>query len=147
MESFDRLRDMMYRELDEISEKTAFAARDFDSLQKITDIIKNLDKIEMLEGESQAAYDDEHFMRGKSRGANYLAESMGRTSRTGEWQARGEYGRDGSMTSNRHMVRSHYSRADVKDHMIDQLQSMISNADSEESRQALERCMTSLQNT
>ncbi len=34
-----------------------------------------------------------------------------------------------------------------KDHMIDQLQSMISNADSEESRQALERCMTTLQNT
>ena len=50
MESLHKLKKMMCRELDEISNKGDMSAGDLEAVHKLTDTIKNIDKIMYLEG-------------------------------------------------------------------------------------------------
>lgn len=81
-----------------------------DTLNKITDTIKNIDKIEMLDTESY-----------------------------GDWEARGRYSRDdynrhGGMSYGRHYVRGHYSRDDFKSRSVERLRELARSADGKEKR-------------
>lgn len=78
MKSMYDLRDMLCKELDEITRKGELGAGDLDIVHKLTDTIKNIDKIEMLE-------DDGYSQR--------------RYSRDGDWEAdmRGTYGKGSLM--------------------------------------------------
>ena len=49
MKSMYNLRDMLCKELDEIARKGELGAGDLDIAHKLTDTIKNIDKIETLE--------------------------------------------------------------------------------------------------
>lgn len=117
------LRNMLCEELDELARKGDLGAGDLDIAHKLTDTIKNIDKIEMLE-------DDGYSQR--------------RYSRDGDWEAdmRGTYGK-GSSYARRgtHYVRGHYSRDGARDDMKRQLQEMLNNADDESIRKAIQRCM------
>ena len=53
MESLHKLKKMMCRELDEISNKGDMSAGDLEAVHKLTDTIKNIDKIMYLEGGSE----------------------------------------------------------------------------------------------
>lgn len=165
MESLDKLCDMLYKEIDEIAQKPSLSSGDLDTVHKLTDTVKNIFKIEMLdeEGQSESSYGYPRgtSYRGYSRDTAPRGYSRGMSSRRGysgdgEWEAQGEYSRgrysrDGGMSRGesygRHYVRGHYSRDDVKDHMIKQLESMMGKANTEESRQALEQCMDALENS
>ena len=68
MESLHKLKKMMCRELDEISNKGDMSAGDLEAVHKLTDTIKNIDKIMYLEG-------DNEYSRG------------------GDWDALGRYSR------------------------------------------------------
>ena len=134
MEYMDKLRDKLCDELDEIARKPEMGAGDLEIIHKLTDTIKNLGKIEMLEedgGYSQAG-DWEADMRGTyGRGSSYRGrkrDSMGRYSREG----RG--GRGG------------YSRHDAKDAMMEQMEMLMDQAGSEREREAIRRCMGQLEN-
>ena len=133
MEYMDKLRDKLCDELDEIARKPETGAGDLEIIHKLTDTIKNLDKIEMLEdgGYSQAG-DWEADMRGTyGRGSSYRGrkrDSMGRYSREG----RG--GRGG------------YSRHDAKEAMMEQMEMLKDQAGSEREREAIRRCMGQLEN-
>ena len=133
MEYMDKLRDKLCDELDEIARKGELGAGDLEIIHKLTDTIKNLDKIEMLEdgGYSQAG-DWEADMRGTyGRGSSYRGrkrDSMGRYSREG----RG--GRGG------------YSRHDAKEAMMEQMEMLMEQAGSEREREAIRRCMGQLEN-
>ena len=93
------LKDMLCAELDEIGKKGEMSAGDLETVHKLTDTIKNIDKIVMLE-------DD-----GYSRDEDY--------SRDGDWgtNMRGNYGR------------GHYSRDDARDSMMRKLEDMLRNVD------------------
>ena len=116
------LRDMLCKELDEISRKGELGAGDLEIAHKLTATIKNIDKIEMME-------DD-----GYSRDGDY--------SRGGDWQAdmRGTYGR-GSSYARRgtHYVRGHYSRADSMEHLREQINDMMRETDDDRVKEALRR--------
>lgn len=133
MEYMYELKDKLCKELDEIARKPEMGAGDLEIIHKLTDTIKNLDKIEMLEdgGYSQAG-DWEADMRGTyGRGSSYRGrkrDSMGRYSREG----RG--GRDG------------YSRHDAKEAMMEQMEMLMDQAGSEREREAIRRCMGQLEN-
>ncbi len=117
----DKIREMLCAEADEIVEKGVLSAGDLETLHKITDTIKNVNKIEMLEeGEYSQLYpmDDGY-------------------DRDGGWEARGTYGRTGGRYSrtaydrgnsyaNRGMryVRGHYSRAEAEDELMQKLREM-----------------------
>lgn len=116
------LRNMLCDELDELARKGDLGAGDLEIAHKLTDTIKNIDKIEMME-------DD-----GYSRDGDY--------SRGGDWRAdmRGTYGR-GSSYARRgtHYVRGHYSRADSMEHLREQINDMMRETDDDRVKEALRR--------
>ena len=122
------LKEKLCEELKEIARKGELGAGDLEIVHKLTDTIKNLDKIEMLEehGDYSRAGDWEADMRGTyGRGSSYRGrkrDSMGR------------YSRDGRM----------YSRTDVKEHMMDQIEDMMSGANERE-KEILRRAMEQLE--
>lgn len=119
------LREMLCEELDEYNRdaKNGLNERTLDTVHKLTDTIKNIDKIMMLE-------DDDY-------------------SRSGEWEAdmRGNYGRTenynrGNSYANRgrHYVRGHYSRGDGRERMISDIETMMQEATGTE-RDAYKRAL------
>ena len=134
MEYMYELKDKLCKELDEIARKPEMGAGDLEIIHKLTDTIKNLDKIEMLEddgGYSQAG-DWEIEGRAYNRGSSYARrkrDSMGR------------YCRDGRM------MRGGYSRHDAKEAMMDQMEDLMAQAGSEKEREAIRRCMNQLENS
>lgn len=124
------LREMLCEELDEYNRdaKNGLNERVLDTVHKLTDTIKNIDKIMMLED--------------------------GDYSRTGEWEAdmRGSYGRTenysrGNSYANRgqHYVRGHYSRGDGRERMISDIENMMQDATGTE-RDAYKRVRDILSN-
>ena len=124
------LREMLCEELDEYNRdaKNGLNERVLDTVHKLTDTIKNIDKIMMLED--------------------------GDYSRTGEWEAdmRGSYGRTenysrGNSYANRgqHYVRGHYSRGDGRERMISDIKNMMQDATGTE-RDAYKRALDILSN-
>ena len=122
------LKEKLCEELEEIARKQEMSAGDLEAAHKLTDTIKNIDKIEMLEedGGYSRAGDWEADMRGTyGRGSSYRGrkrDSMGR------------YSRDGRM----------YSRADAKEHMMDQIEDMMGGANERE-KEILRRAMEQLE--
>ena len=134
MEYMHDLKDKLCKELEEIARKPEMSAGDLEAVHKLTDTIKNLDKIAMLEdgdGYSQAG-DWEMEGRGSyNRGSSYRGrkrDSMGRYSRDGR------YGPTTRM----------YSRAEAKDGMMAQLEDMMDHA-SEQERTILRQAMDKLE--
>ena len=132
MEYMHELKDKLCDELDEIARKGELGAGDLEIVHKLTDTIKNLDKIEMLEdGEYSQAGDWEMEGRGSySRGSSYRRkrDSMGRYSREGRGSRGG------------------YSRHDAKEAMMEQMEMLMDQAGSEREREAIRRCMGQLEN-
>ena len=136
MDYMHELKEKLCDELEEIARKGEFSAGDLEAVHKLTDTIKNLDKIEMLEdgGYSQAG-DWEIEGRAYNRGNSYARrkrDSMGRYSRDGRMM-RGGY-RDGRM----------YSMAEAKDDMMEQIEDMMDGANEKE-KAILRRAMTELE--
>ena len=133
MEYMYELKDKLCRELDEIARKPEMSAGDLETVHKLTDTIKNLDKIEILE-DGGYSRDGDWEMEGRGsyeRGASYRGrkrDSMGRYSRDGR------YGPTARM----------YSRADAKDDMMAKLEDMMGSA-SEQERAILRQAMDKLE--
>lgn len=122
MKALYELRDMLCSELDEIAHKGEMSAGDLETVHKLTDTIKNIDKIEMLESDGY--------------------------SRDSDWDVsmRGGYGRGSSYArSRRHYVRGHYSRDDGRDAMLRRVQEMMDDADDSD-REIISRCYDALKN-
>ena len=130
MEYMHELKEKLCDELEEIANKGELGSGDLEIIHKLTDTIKNLDKIEMLEdgGYSQAG-DWEMEGRGSyARGSSYRNQRR---------DSRGRYSRDrGRM----------YSRADGKEHMMEQMEMLMEQAGSEREREAIRRCMGQIEN-
>ena len=136
MEHIHELKEKLCDELEEIANKGELGAGDLEIVHKLTDTIKNLDKIEMLEdgGYSQAG-DWEIEGRAYNRGNSYARrkrDSMGRYSRDGRMMRSGY--RDGRM----------YSRAEAKDDIMEKIEDMMGDADEKE-KVILRRAMTELE--
>ena len=150
MEYIEKIKKMLCKELDEYAMKSKISGSDLDMIWKLTDTVKNLDKIEMLEDEggySEArgrgrsymhgsSYDDDMmYSERRGRGRNARRDSMGRYS--------SEDGMSYDDYSEARMDRR-YSRDDAKDHMMSKLGSMMEDADPNE-REVLKDCMRKLE--
>lgn len=152
MKALYDLKNMLCEELDKIAKKRELTAGSLETVHKLTDTIKNIDKILMLEED-----DEGYSERGRRR------DSMGRYSRDdgmdysrgrgGNWDAQGSYGgghsydEGGSSYANRgqHYVRGHYSRDDGKDRMMHTFGELMEDANPEQ-RRIIERAMNELRN-
>ena len=148
MEYIEKIKKMLCKELDEYAMKSKLSMADIDVIHKLTDTVKNLDKIEMLEddgGYSEA--------RGGMRGRSYMygssydddmmySERQGR-GRNARRDSRGRYSSDMDDYSEARMDRR-YSRDDAKDHMMNKLGEMMTSAD-EEQREILKDAMRKIE--
>ena len=147
MEYIEKIKKMLCKELDEYAMKSKLTMSDLQPVHLMTDIIKNLDKIEMLEdGDSYDGYSEMReypYMGGSSyargRGRYAKRDSMGRYSSEG-----GSYDDGSSYDDYSERADRRYSRDDAKDHMMNKLGSMMENADPNE-REILKDCMRKLE--
>ena len=124
---------------------------DLDYVHKITDTIKNIDKIEMLEDGGYSEATD--FMgEGRMYGTSYARrkrDSMGRYSRDGGMSYEGgssyDDGRGGMNTSRGGNRGGGYSREGAKADMIDKAEEMMEMASTERERQAIREFIKKLE--
>lgn len=148
MEKLHELKDKLWEELDELAEKRDMGAGDLELAHKLTDTIKNINKICMLEGEdgySQEGGDGGSYGRGSSyanRGKHYV---RGHYSRDG-----GSYdGGDGGYSSRRVGGRGRggrrgYSRDDGRSEMMEHLEMALDSAN-EQDREDIKRFMREIE--
>lgn len=136
MEKLHELKEKLWSELDELAEKRDMGAGDLEVVHKITDTIKNIDKICMLEEEGgySEAVDGMDYGRGSSyanRGKHYV---------------RGHYSRDGNRNgySMRRDSRSRYSRDDGRSEMMEHLEMAMDSA-TDQDRETIKRFMRQLE--
>lgn len=130
----EKLKEKLFEELDEISRKPEMGAGDLEVIHKITDTIKNIDKICMLEdGEYSESVDGGDYGRGASyanRGKHYV---------------RGHYSRDGrDGYSVRRDSRGRYSRDDGRSEMMEHLEMAMDSA-TEQDKETIKRFMRQLE--
>lgn len=119
MEYMYELKDKLCKELDEIANKGELGAGDLELIHKLTDTIKNIEKIEKL---SEGGYSHD-YSRDYDRDSSYRRkrDSRGRYSR--------DYGRD-------------YSEA--RDDMIGRMEDMLRNASGKD-KETIRRYMEQLE--
>ena len=131
MHEMMKLRDMMEHELKEYSDKPKMSAGDLEVVHKLTDTIKNIDKICMMDetGEYSQAGDME-MMRRYDRGNSYAM--------------RGRYSRDDgySMAARKRDSMGRYSRDG--DEMMARLEDMMHDSGSESERRTIRKMIDEL---
>lgn len=136
MEKLHELKEKLWAELEELAEKRDMGAGDLEVVHKITDTIKNIDKICALEeGGYSEAVDGGDYGRGSSyanRGKHYV---------------RGHYSRDDGrgVYSSRRDNRGRYSRDDGRSEMMEHLEMALDSA-SDQDRETIKRFMRQLEN-
>lgn len=131
MEKLHELKEKLWAELDELAEKRDMGAGDLEVIHKITDTIKNIDKICMLE--------EDGGYSSANRGKHYV---------------RGHYSRDGGMDryrnsdggySSRRDSRGRYSHDDGRSEMMEHLEMAVDTATGD-NRETIKRFMRQLEN-
>ena len=169
MKDFMDMKDLLCAELEEYEEqmkmKGKVAAGDLGAIHQLTDIVKNILKINVLNQESGYSEDGHYMGEGRIYGTSY---ESGYSERGGSSYARGRgrnakrdsmgrYSRDGGMSydddmsyarggrgGNRGGMRGGYSRDDGKHYMMEQLEEMMEEAEKPTEKEALRRCMDAL---
>lgn len=136
MKTLDDLRESLCAELDKIAREKTINATNLEHVYKLTDSIKNIYKIEMLEngGYSEAG---EYSANG-----SYGSESS--YANRGQHYVRGHYSRDGGY-SGRRESRGRYSSDDARSGMIEHLRDMMDDADNDKDREAIRRCLKQIE--
>ena len=130
MKALYELKEKFEMELEELARKGELGAGDLELAHKLTDTIKNIDKICALE--EDGGYSGDSYSRGSSyRRRHYV---RGHYSRDGYSNDRGGYSRDGG-----------YSRHDAVEAMMEQARDMMESATNEREREAIRLFMTELE--
>ena len=148
------LKDLLCAELEDYAEKGKKAGKmsttDLDSIHKLTDTVKNILKIDMLEGETGYSEDGAYMGEGRIYGTSYDGYDRGTSYARGRGRyakrdSMGRYSRDdGSMRRDVRGMRDGYSRDEGKTYMMEQLEDMMEDAGKPAEKEALRRCMEAL---
>lgn len=157
MHYMEDLKDLLCAELEDYAEKGKKSGKmsmgDLDSIHKLTDTVKNILKIDMLEDETGYSEDGAYMGEGRIYGTSYDDEmrrgggysyARGR-GRYAKRDSMGRYSRDdGYMRRDVRNMRDGYSRDDGKAYMMEQLEDMMEDAEKPAEKEALRRCMEAL---
>ena len=155
MKHLEKLKETLCEELDKFAKSGDVTVNSLEKIHKLTDTIKNIDKIMALEesegysearggrGRGRSSYamggssydDDMMYSERRGRGRNAKRDSMGRYSSDGGSYEGGSYERGGQ---------GGYSRDEATDWMMRELGSMMEDADPKQ-REALKKCMRELE--
>lgn len=139
MKNLENLKDKLCEELEEYARKQDMGAGDLEVIHKLTDTIKNIDKICALE--EGGGYSQDSGMD-YGRGSSYANR--------GKHYVRGHYSRDGGRDgmggySSRQDNRGRYSRDDGRSEMMEHLEMALDSA-SDQDRETIKRFMRQLEN-
>jgi hypothetical protein len=148
MEYIEKIKKMLCKELEEYAEMGKMkSTSDLDMIWKLTDTVKNLDKIEMLEDDG--GYSEARGMRGRSYmgGSSYdddmmYSERRGR-GRNAKRDRMGRYSSDDGVSYDDYseeMMDRRYSRDDAEEHLMHKLGQAMEDADPKQ-RKILEEAM------
>lgn len=126
MENLHKMKELLERELDGYCKRGELSAGSLDVIHKITDTIKNIDKIMMLEGGE--------YSRGGGRPILYDNWDSYAGPRAGTHYVAGYYRRDDG---------DGYTREDGRDVMRRRIHEMMDGAN-EKDREALRRCLEAM---
>ena len=139
------LKDLLCAELEDYAEKGKKSGKmsmgDLESIHKLTDTVKNILKIDMLEGESGYSEDGAYMGEGRIYGTSYddgIRRGVGYSYARG----RGRYAKRDSM--GRYSRDGGYSMEDGKVYMMDRLSELMEDAENPAEKEALRRCMEAL---
>lgn len=154
------LKDLLCAELEDYAEKGKKSGKmsmgDLESIHKLTDTVKNILKIDMLEGETGYSEDGAYMGDGRIYGTSYdgydrgtsYARGRGRYAKRdsmGRYSSRGmSYDDDMSYARGRRGGNRGYSRDDGKAYMMERLEDMMEDAEKPAEKEALRRCMDAL---
>jgi hypothetical protein len=153
-----KIKEMLMNELYEYEEKAKkmpngkLSQSEIERIHKLTDTIKNIDKIEMLE-DGEGYSEDTDFMGegrmygtsyARGRGRNARRDRMGRYSNDGGMPYDGDmsYARDGRMM-NRGGNRG-YSRDGAKEHLMDKAEELLEMTHDPKERKTIEKFIREL---
>ena len=150
------LKDLLCAELEDYAEKGKKSGKmsmgDLETVHKLTDTVKNILKIDMLEEESGYSEDGHYMGEGRIYGTSYddgmhreggysYARGRGRYAKR---DSMGRYSRDDGMMY-RGDMRGGYSREDGKHYMMEELGRLMDEASTPTEREALKKCMQALE--
>ena len=159
----EKLMDEIYKVENDMEKSNGgkISRSDMEWLKDLTEVVKNIDKIEILEeggGYSEesnwmadgrmygTSYDD-GMSYARGRGRNAKRDSMGRYSRDMMHHDDMSYERGASYArGGRGGRRGGYSRADAKEEMIEKLEDMMHDAETSKEREAIKRCIMQIEN-
>lgn len=150
MKELYKLKEMAMKELGEIVKEGEFNTGTLDVAQKLTDVIKNVDKICLLEEEGEDDYSREgSYRRGRYSRDGY-SEDGDSYARRGMHYVRGHYSRDGGGSSydsyeGGNSSRRGYSRDGGKEKVRGMIEEMMGEAGNERSRESYRRIMEELE--
>ena len=138
MKHIEKIKEMLNGELEIFGKKNALTIADLEKIHKLTDTIKNLDKILLLE---QDEYEIGGSSYARGRGRNAKRDRMGRYSSDVAYY-------DDDVSYAREGIGRRYSRDDgysnASDDMMSMIGEMMEDANPKE-REALKECMRALE--
>ena len=136
MKHLEKLKEALCEELDKFGKSGDITVNSLEKIHKLTDTIKNIDKIMMLE--EDGGYSEEMYGGSYARGRRYAKrDSMGRYSKDGGYSEDDDY-------SERRTGRG-YSRDEATDWMMTRLGEMMSETEDPKQRETLKKCMRELE--
>lgn len=149
MKKLYELKEKLFDELEEVAGKPEMGAGDLEVAHKLTDTIKNIDKICMLE---EDGYSEDGYGRGSSyanRGKHYVRGHYSREGGSSYGDGSYEGGQGGGYSSRRGgrggSRGGSYSRNDGRSEMMEHLEMAMDSA-TEEDRENIKRFMRQLEN-
>ena len=150
MRTLEKLRDMLCDELDEYAEKKDMSTADLEKVHVITDTVKNIDKICIMEEDGEYSHAGDWEAMGRMNGRYGDSYDRGDSyANRGEHWVRGHYsrardGRDYSMARGRGGRRG-YSRAEGED-LMEHMDRMMEEAETPREREIIKRFKRELEN-
>lgn len=135
MKEFDRIKDMIYEELDEFGRHDSLNKEAICVIGELVDILKDMGTVEMFE-ENIYVDDNGWYHNG---GDEYSQGYMPRRypGYGNSYRGRGTAGNGGSY--GRRQMRGGYSREESRDHLMMKLEDLMNEAGDEQDRQSIKR--------
>ena len=149
------LKDLLCAELEDYAEKGKKSGKmsmgDLESIHKLTDTVKNILKIDMLEDETGYSEDGAYMGEGRIYGTSYddgMRRGVGYSYARGRGRyakrdSMGRYSRDDGYMR-RDVRDGGYSREDGKEYMMERIGELMDEAQKPAEKEALRRCMEAL---
>lgn len=136
----EQLKQMLTKELEEIASKGKMTAGELDTVDKLTHSLKSLETI-MAMGEYSNEGGSYGGSYGRSYGGSYNSYEGGMSNEGSYGRGRGGNSRGGSYGGSYARNRGGRSRGYSRDNMMEELQELMEDAETEQEREAIRRCI------